>query len=89
MAGSTYCGVWQQAKLGEIGYTAVVAPKKTNSEEPEVLRCPRCFNMDIVPSKPIGVIDEVRVSWGKIPKHCRYCGKRFWVRGTLRVVSAS
>jgi len=43
------------------------------------LRCPRCFGKDIVPSRPRGVWDALMARWGKIPRHCRFCEKRFYV----------
>jgi hypothetical protein len=46
------------------------------------LICPRCGRRDIVPSMPRNFIDELMRSFGKLPKHCRGCGKRFYVRET-------
>jgi len=44
------------------------------------LRCPRCFHRDIVPSMPRGLKDEFMRARGRVPRHCRSCGKRFYVR---------
>jgi hypothetical protein len=44
-------------------------------------RCPRCFGKDIVPSMPRGWRDAVMRAFGKIPRHCRFCERRFYVRG--------
>jgi transcriptional regulator NrdR family protein len=46
--------------------------------KPGELRCPRCFGRDIVPSMPRGVGDAVMRRMGRIPRHCRSCGKRFY-----------
>jgi len=35
--------------------------------------------MDIVPSMPRGISDLFMESLGKVPQHCRSCGKRFYV----------
>jgi len=45
---------------------------------PLELRCPRCFKKDIVPSKPRGIVDALMGRLGKVPRHCRACGKRFY-----------
>ena len=47
--------------------------------KPGELRCPRCFSRDIVPSLPRGLLDSLMGSWGRIPKHCRACGRRFYI----------
>jgi hypothetical protein len=47
---------------------------------PDVVRCPRCFNKDIVPSRPRGWRDACMAWIGMIPRHCRVCEKRFYVR---------
>jgi hypothetical protein len=46
----------------------------------DVLRCPRCFSKDIAPSISSGWIDDMMWHFGRIPRQCRYCGKRFYVR---------
>jgi hypothetical protein len=43
------------------------------------LRCPRCNRTDVVPSLPRHFWDEVMRGFGRTPKQCRYCGKRFYV----------
>jgi hypothetical protein len=43
------------------------------------LRCPRCFNLDVVSSLPRHFWDEVMRGFGRVPKQCRACGKRFYV----------
>ena len=47
--------------------------------KPGEIRCPRCRRRDIVPSLPRGVIDMFMHGMGKVPRHCRSCGKRFYV----------
>jgi len=47
--------------------------------KPGELRCPRCLLRDIVSSKPRGWMDAVMLGFGRIPRHCRSCGKRFYV----------
>jgi len=42
------------------------------------LRCPRCFGKDIVPSRPRGIVDALMTRFGRVPRHCRACGKRFY-----------
>ena len=51
--------------------------------EPDGIRCPSCFRRDIVPSMPRGFFDRLMIRWGRIPRHCRACGKRFRVRASL------
>jgi hypothetical protein len=46
--------------------------------KPGELRCPRCFGRDIVPSLPRGIGDAVMRRVGRIPRHCRSCGRRFY-----------
>jgi hypothetical protein len=43
------------------------------------LRCPRCFHKDVVPSLPRGWKDAIMRWFGKVPRHCRFCEKRFYV----------
>ena len=47
---------------------------------PGEVRCPRCFGKDIVPSMPRGLRDAVMRVFGGIPRHCRFCGCRFYIR---------
>jgi hypothetical protein len=47
--------------------------------KPGELRCPRCFHKDIVPSLPRGWFDAFMGWLGRIPRHCRFCAKRFYV----------
>jgi hypothetical protein len=44
---------------------------------PGELRCPRCMSRDIVPSMPRGLWDDIMRGASRLPRHCRYCGKRF------------
>jgi len=55
---------------------AIEPPTEKKAEE---LRCPRCRRRDIVPSLPRGITDMFMEGLGKIPRHCRSCGKRFYV----------
>jgi hypothetical protein len=50
---------------------------------PGELRCPRCFGKDIVPSMPRGFRDALMRGFGRIPRHCRFCACRFYVRGPV------
>jgi len=47
---------------------------------PGELRCPRCFGKDIVPSMPRGWVDAVMGLLHRIPRHCRFCECRFYIR---------
>ena len=47
---------------------------------PGELRCPRCFGRDLAPSLPRGIVDAVMRHFDRIPRHCRFCEKRFYVR---------
>jgi hypothetical protein len=51
---------------------------------PGEVRCPRCFGKDIVPSMPRGWRDTVMGAMGRIPRHCRFCEYRFYVRVSPR-----
>jgi DNA-directed RNA polymerase subunit RPC12/RpoP len=44
---------------------------------PGELRCPRCLSRDVAPSMPRGIWDDIMRGAGRIPRHCRYCGRRF------------
>jgi hypothetical protein len=44
---------------------------------PGELRCPRCMSRDLAPSMPRGIWDEIMRGAGRIPRHCRFCGRRF------------
>jgi hypothetical protein len=49
-------------------------------EQRRGLRCPLCLGSDVVPSLPRGLFDKLLVQSGRTARHCRYCGRRFWVR---------
>jgi DNA-directed RNA polymerase subunit RPC12/RpoP len=52
--------------------------------KPGELRCPRCRGRDIVPSLPRGFKDAFMYQFSRIPRHCRSCGRRFYVRDLSR-----
>jgi hypothetical protein len=47
---------------------------------PGELRCPRCKSKDLAASMPRGMWDSIMQGAGRIPRHCRSCGKRFHAR---------
>jgi DNA-directed RNA polymerase subunit RPC12/RpoP len=47
--------------------------------KPGELRCPRCFGKDIVKSLPRGFLDSAMRRLNRVPRHCRACGKRFYI----------
>jgi len=47
--------------------------------QPGELRCPRCYHKDVVPSLPRGWRDGMMRFFGRVPRHCRFCEKRFYV----------
>jgi len=47
--------------------------------KPGELRCPRCFAKDIVLSLPRGILDTIMHKFSRVPRHCRACGKRFYI----------
>jgi len=53
--------------------------QKRIDAKPEEIRCPRCHRRDIVPSLPRGIKDMFMEGLGKVPRHCRFCEKRFYV----------
>jgi hypothetical protein len=55
---------------------------------PGELRCPRCFGKDIVPSMPRGWRDAIMSAFGRIPRHCRFCERRFYVRAATEVADS-
>jgi len=55
--------------------------------KPGEIRCPRCYGLDLVPSRPRGVFDAVMRWCGRVPRHCRFCAKRFFV--TTEVLARS
>jgi DNA-directed RNA polymerase subunit RPC12/RpoP len=46
--------------------------------KPGEVRCPRCFSRDLAPSKPRGALDLLMRWFKRVPRHCRFCGKRFY-----------
>ena len=62
-----------------LDFRVVVAGKPIQILPGEV-RCPRCFGKDLVPSKPRGWRDAVMRAFGRIPRHCRFCARRFYFR---------
>jgi hypothetical protein len=48
--------------------------------KPGEVRCPGCLTLDIVPSMPRGWLDTLMAWMGRTPRHCRSCGKRFYIR---------
>ena len=58
----------------------IVVVDKPLHIHPGELRCPRCFGKDIVPSMPRGWRDALMRMLGGIPRHCRFCGCRFYAR---------
>jgi len=54
---------------------------------PGETRCPRCFGKDIVSSMPRGWLDALMHQLGRIPRHCRFCEKRFYIRNGVAVTA--
>jgi hypothetical protein len=48
--------------------------------KPGEVRCPRCFGKDIVQSLPRGILDGAMRRLNRVPRHCRACGRRFYVK---------
>lgn len=48
--------------------------------KPGELCCPRCHGRDIVNSMSRGIKDDIMFGKGRVPRHCRGCGKRFYTR---------
>jgi transcriptional regulator NrdR family protein len=46
--------------------------------KPGEVRCPRCFAKDVVLSLPRGILDAIMRKTGRVPRHCRACGRRFY-----------
>jgi phage FluMu protein Com len=44
------------------------------------IRCPRCYGIDVVPSRQRGVQDAVMRWMGREPRRCRFCEKRFFAQ---------
>jgi transcriptional regulator NrdR family protein len=47
--------------------------------KPGELRCPSCLSKDVVSSLSRGLRDALMRSLGRSPRHCRACGRRFYV----------
>jgi transcriptional regulator NrdR family protein len=47
--------------------------------KPGEIRCPRCRSKDLVASDRAGIRDAFMESFRRAPRHCRACGKRFYV----------
>jgi len=56
---------------------------------PGDVRCPRCFGKDLAPSMPRGWRDALMRVLGKVPRHCRFCERRFYVRWPADEVAAA
>jgi transcription elongation factor Elf1 len=56
-----------------------LGPKSPKPPAAPSFRCPRCNNTDVVPSLPRHFWDELMRGFGRVPKHCRRCDKRFYV----------
>jgi hypothetical protein len=54
--------------------------------KPGQVRCPRCFSRDLALSKPRGLFDAIMERFKRVPRHCRGCGKRFYVVGKAATV---
>jgi hypothetical protein len=52
------------------------------------VRCPRCMSKDLAPSLPRGLRDAFMRTLHRIPRHCRVCGRRFYVPESKPVASA-
>jgi DNA-directed RNA polymerase subunit RPC12/RpoP len=61
-------------------YTAGVVVREEIEFKPGELRCPSCLSKDLAPSLARGWRDAFMRSLNRIPRHCRACGKRFYVR---------
>jgi transcription elongation factor Elf1 len=66
--------------MNAMRYTAGLEVSTKIDIKPGELRCPRCFSKDVAVSAPRGFRDEFMAAWGRAPKHCRACGRRFYVR---------
>jgi len=55
--------------------------RQTIEIQPGEVRCPRCYGRDLAPSMPRGIWDAVMRRFGRVPRHCRFCEKRFYVKG--------
>jgi hypothetical protein len=55
--------------------------RKPLEVKPGEVRCPRCFSRDLAPSKPRGLLDPMMLWFKRVPRHCRCCGKRFYIVG--------
>jgi hypothetical protein len=51
-----------------------------NSAGEQRLRCPTCHGIDVVADIPKHFWDEIMRGWGRLPKQCRGCGRRFYVK---------
>jgi hypothetical protein len=54
-------------------------PNPDYERNTDELRCPRCSSLDVVHSHRQGMIDALMYRMGSVPRHCRYCGRRFYV----------
>jgi hypothetical protein len=43
------------------------------------IRCPSCDGVDIRHSLQRGILDAVMSAFGKSPRRCRFCERRFYV----------
>jgi hypothetical protein len=57
--------------------------------KPGELRCPRCMSKDLAASLPRGMWDAIMRALHRIPRHCRVCGRRFFVRESAVVAAAT
>jgi hypothetical protein len=61
-------------------YTAGVVVREEIEFKPGESRCPSCLSKDLALSLPRGLRDAFMRSLNCVPRHCRACGRRFYVR---------
>jgi hypothetical protein len=66
--------------MADVCYSSDLTDNASEEIQPAEPRCPRCFSLDVVPSLPKGIVDELMGRMGRIPRHCRACAKRFYMR---------
>ena len=47
---------------------------------PGEVRCPKCYSRDVASSLPHRRLDRLMIHFHRVPRQCRFCGHRFYVR---------
>lgn len=65
--------------MSQLSYSISLLVREQIVVKPGEIRCPRCKSKDVVSSGRAGLFDALMEGFGRVPRHCRACGRRFYV----------